>query len=118
MSDSVKRFDANNVIAGRILYLTKPDGSESEVRVSVGMPQPFEDLRDYWVPYRISGSGIEKEFYAGGIDEIQALQLALVSIGSELQALSRKLGGRLKWNTEEAYLGFPSCPHATWNQDE
>jgi hypothetical protein len=114
--DRVNRFNPDDVIACRNLCLVGPDGSESEVVVSIGRPQPFEDSKDYWVPYKISGGGIEKEFYAGGIDAIQALQLVMVSLGAELKALSRTLGGRLKWNVDEAFLGFPSpAPGPTWD---
>src|SRR5690348_10271957 len=114
--DRVNRFNPDDVIARRELCLVEPDGSESEVIVSIGRPQPFEDFKDYWVPYKISGGGIDKEFYAGGVDAIQALQLAMVGLGAELYALGRTMGGRLKWNVEEAFLGFPSpAPGPTWD---
>jgi hypothetical protein len=71
--DRVNSFNPDDVIARRQLCLVGSDGSESEVIVSIGRPQPFEDLKDYWVPYKISGGGIDKEFYAGGVDAIQAL---------------------------------------------
>jgi len=63
-------------------------------------------------PYQILGTGDEKVRYAGGVDAVQALQLAMEKIGAELYfKLDRQLGGKLRWEAgQQGDLGFPLPP--------
>jgi len=44
----------------------------------------------------------------GGVDAFQAMQLALKTIGVELDVINKDSGGRLEWVAgQEGDLGFP-----------
>lgn len=60
-------------------------------------------------PYQILGIGDEGVRCAGGVDAVQALQLAMEMIGSELYfKLNRQHDGKLRWEAgKEGDLGFP-----------
>lgn len=89
-----------DVIAERRLSL-KIDGEEREIRITLGRPYQESD-QAYFCPFRIAGIGEEQTKRAGGIDSIQAMQLALVMIGALLSSQSKNL----KWDGEP-YTGFP-----------
>jgi hypothetical protein len=52
---------------------------ELDVRVRLGTPRPLPDAPhgDYYCPYQVIGLGNEKVRYAGAVDAIQALELAI-----------------------------------------
>jgi hypothetical protein len=104
------QVELGEVIATRVLRMT--DGellSAKEVVVKIGKPVPFPDGRDYFCPYQITGIGDEKIRYSGGIDAVQALQLALIGAGSHLFALNDSCAARLRWEGDEhGDLGFPA----------
>jgi len=64
-------------------------------------------------PYQILGIGDERVRCAGGVDAVQALQLAMEMIGSELYfKLNRQHDGKLRWEAgKEGDLGFPVPPN-------
>jgi hypothetical protein len=70
-------------------------GSE-EVTVVLGMPQPVEDS-DFLCPYEISYGGQIKKGYAIGIDGVQAIQLAMRKIASDLLHISTASGIPISW---------------------
>jgi hypothetical protein len=75
-------FSPSHVIASR--SLRKADGVEVSVRICG--PQPVADAPDEWFcAYRIDGLGAGSvDGYALGIDGVQALLLASLSIGDRL----------------------------------
>jgi Domain of unknown function (DUF6968) len=92
------------IIANRDLVLA--DGKE--VIVKIGKPEKFPDSEDYYCPYQIIGIGNERVRYAGGIDSIQALLLALKMIGTDLYMSNEAKTGILSWKGgEKGNLGFP-----------
>lgn len=95
----------NNVIATRKLG-TK---TGEEIRVSIGQPEAFDD-GEYYCPYSIDCIGAKVEYsYSCGVDAIQALQLCMKKIGTDLQF---KIGnGReIFWlDYKSGDLGFPEC---------
>ncbi len=70
-------------------------GSE-EVTVVLGMPQPVEDS-DFLCPYEISCSGHTRKGYAIGVDGVQAIQLAMRKIASDLLHMSKVSGMPISW---------------------
>jgi hypothetical protein len=105
--------EISEVIAQRCLSLE--DQPDTNIRILLGKPQhvasPSND--DFVLcPYQIVGIGDEKVRSAGGVDEVQALQLAMEMIGSELYfKLNRNYGGKLRWEAgKEGDLGFPVPP--------
>lgn len=84
------------VIAERQLrVLERPD---LEVCVRLGAPRPFPDdpLSNYYCPYQVIGVGDAKVRYAGGVDSLQALELALHLLPTELDRLRQECPG-LGW---------------------
>jgi hypothetical protein len=71
---------------------------ELDVRVRIGTPRPFPDdpHANYYCPYQIAGLGSAKVRYAGGVDAMQALELALHILPTELDALRQEHPG-LGW---------------------
>ena len=76
----------DKVIASRLLTCTI-DGHPQEVRINLG--EPFEDNGAFTCPYEIVIGGQSTVLEITGIDGIQALQLALVMVGSSLGSMSR-----------------------------
>lgn len=95
---------AFDIIAERYLTLSS-NAAERSVRIKIGRPYEESDGA-HFCPYQIIGIGSETIRRAGGVDAIQALQLALVMIGADLAGYSQFL----KWN-ESVYLGFPKSTH-------
>jgi hypothetical protein len=50
----------------------------------MGRPKRFQDSAGFYCPYRITGSGDENIRYAGGVESMQAVQLALYIIAADL----------------------------------
>jgi hypothetical protein len=81
---------------------------ELDVRVRLGTPRPFSDAPhgDYYCPYQIVGLGTEKVRYVGGVDALQALELAMHILPTELDALREDHPG-LGWaNAPDGEYGF------------
>jgi hypothetical protein len=77
----------------------------------LGKPKQLPDHSDYYCSYQIKGAGDEKVRYSCGIDAFQALQLAIRTLGVELEVLNKDLGGKLEWEGDEkGWLGFPDPP--------
>lgn len=86
------------VIAIRTLTLEgHPEG-----KIEVVLFRPTLNDRDYRCDYEIDG----KPGYAYGVDEVQALFLALQSIGSRLYGSAYFKAGKLNW-LGMRNLGFP-----------
>ena len=82
-------------------------GSDKRVRVSIGKPEQFPDETDYYCPYQITGLGRQRVSYAGGIDGVQALILALEIIGAKLYTSKEAKGRLLSWEgATNGILGF------------
>lgn len=105
--------EIREAVAERRLYIEgQPNTS---IRVLVGKPQKAPGASEddlVLCPYQILGIGDEKVRSAGGVDEVQALQLAMGMIGSELYfKLNRHCGGKLRWEGgRDGDLGFPVPP--------
>jgi hypothetical protein len=98
--------DVGEIIARRKLYLA--DDKEKKIVVLIGKPNIFPDSSDYFCPFQVIGLGSEEVKYAGGFDAVQAIQLAIRMIGSELLAMNKSLNGKLRWDASESGdLGFP-----------
>jgi hypothetical protein len=99
----MKRYGLGTVIADRKLSLT--DGTI--VTVQIGMPQRSTE-EFYFCPYKIVGLGDGKTRRAGGVDAVQALQLALQKVGIDLYVLKDARKTALSWEGgAEGDLGFP-----------
>ena len=94
--------DLGEIIATRKLQIA--GDPKREIKILIGKPREFADHPDYYCPYQIVGIGNEKIRYAGGVDAVQALQLAVKIIGVKLQ--TSKEAEKLRW-LDQTDLGFP-----------
>jgi hypothetical protein len=101
----MKLNDVGAVIATRELSLL----AGKKVTVLIGKPEKFSGAEDYYCPYQILGLGSERVRYAGGIDAVQALELTLKMIGTDLYTSQEAQGNELSWNggQKSGDLGFP-----------
>lgn len=95
--------DIGEPIADRKLVM-----GADEVVVTIGKPQLFDDGQDYYCPYSIEHAGQRKVSYAGGMDAVQALQLAMKKIGVDLGYLAKTRGVPIAWLPDTpGDTGFP-----------
>ena len=93
------------VIAIRQLFLV--DEPRREILVKIGKPQ-LSEHNDYVCPIQVAGIGEERVFGIYGVDSVQALELAMRSLGSELQRLNTQHQGRIRWGMlPKGWFGFP-----------
>src|SRR5262249_47478676 len=100
------QFDTiGEVIATRQLnIMAEPD---REVLVKIGRPEPSEH-HDYCCRIQVTGIGDERIDGIYGVDAVQALELAMRFLGSELQRLNTQHQGRLRWgDAPKGWFGFP-----------
>ncbi len=96
--------DIGQPIAERRLLMGK-----QEIVVNIGKPQLFENGEDYYCPYSIERAGQKKMSYAGGVDAVQALQLAMRKIGVDLAYFEKKSGVPITWLPDtQGGTGFPN----------
>jgi hypothetical protein len=104
--------ELGQVLAERLLrVLGRPD---LEVRVRLGVPRSFPDdpLNNYYCPYQVTGIGDAKVRYAGGVDSLQALELALHLLPTELDRLRQEYPG-LGWlDAPDGDYGFSKAVSA------
>jgi hypothetical protein len=101
----MKLNEVGEVTATRTLH--RVDRPEDTVTVSIGKPQKFPDSDDYFCSYEIAGAGERRLSYAGGVDGIQALLLAVRKLAVDLEAMDKRTGRALRWNDHEGGdLGF------------
>jgi hypothetical protein len=104
----MKLEGVGEIIASRKFTLLLEGKEPAEVVVLMGKPQKFPDHADYYCPYEIKGFGPQRVQAVGGVDAFQAMQLALSTIGVELEVISKESGGELIWDADDqGDLGFP-----------
>ena len=94
---------AFDTIAERKLKATI-NGKSSDVFVRFGRPEPHPK-GDWACAYQIAGLGDEKVRWIVGIDQVQALQLAMFQAGASLSLLRKAVTLTF---LDENHLGFPS----------
>lgn len=101
----MKLQNVGTVIATRQLDLA--DGRK--VTVTIGKPEKFPDGVNYYCPYQITGIKRDKVRHSGGVDAVQALELALKMIGADLYTSDEAQAGMLSWEggSKKGDFGFP-----------
>ena len=82
------------------------DGKE-KVLIKIGMPQEFPGGGGFFCPYRILGIGRGKVRYGAGVDPVQALELTLNIIATDLYTSQEFKADRLRY-LGMRNLGFPT----------
>jgi len=85
------------VIAERRFVLVRPDGSNRDVLVSLGKPEPHPGSDTFYCRYQIVGFKAQRISWASGVDGFQAIQLASIKLGLELVNSQE---GQVFWNGE------------------
>ena len=88
-----------DVIAERHLEL-RVDGNVVAVSVKIGLPLPGQSAEDWLCPYEIHFGDHSKSTAMHGVDSLQALQLTIAALDSELEKGARKRGGTLYYYDE------------------
>ena len=82
-----------------------PEGPRIPIAIRIYAPEAYE--LGWRCRYEIDWPDEPKVFYGGGVDELQALVMALFMIGAEIYSTDYHRDGRLRaYETEEGY-GFP-----------
>jgi hypothetical protein len=93
------------IIASRILRIM---GDEHDVEVPVAIHLPVEVDRAWRCDYEIGWPRNPRTFRAFGVDGVQALQLAMFAIGTELWASHYHHAGLLIFKDDNPGYGFPA----------
>ncbi len=95
--------DLGHVIARRTLSI--PD--KGPVHVRIGQPFVPDDYGgNYCCPYQVEGIGDGKIRYGSGIDSLQALYMALISLSTDLYTSPEQQLAGIFWE-ESRDLGLP-----------
>jgi hypothetical protein len=92
------------IIAHRRLIVSSPSGNKE---VPIRLFQPEENDGTWVCRYEIDWPNRKWSSFAGGIDSIQALILALQKIGIEIYTSSYHLSQSVKWIEQKKGYGFP-----------
>lgn len=99
----LKLTELGEVVARRTLSLANGE----QIVVRIGLPfAPTEYNGNYCCPYQIQGIGDEAIRYGAGVDSLQALYLALISISTDLYTSNEGRSGQITWEGE-GELGLP-----------
>jgi hypothetical protein len=93
------------IIAKRVLRIV--DG-EHEIEVPVTISMPVEDDRAWRCDYEVGWPHKPRRWRALGVDSVQALQLAMLAIGTELWANPFHHAGQLVFEDGDPSYGFPA----------
>ena len=92
------------LIAHRCLTIS---GQSGDIEVPVRLFQPEENDSGWICRYEIDWPSRKKAHWAGGIDSIQAMILALQMIGAEIYTSGYHRSGALRWSEQTHGYGFP-----------
>ena len=93
----MKIIDVGTVVATRELNLSV----DETVAVLVGKPEKSPDAEDDYCWYQLIGLGNERVRRAGGVGAVQALELALKMIGTDLYTSKESQTGELSWSRDD-----------------
>ncbi|QEX16474.1 hypothetical protein FRZ44_17680 [Hypericibacter terrae] len=95
----------------KVMLVRQPRLSESRapVVIQVGCPEKRPNGHDYYCAYRVLGLGNDRVRSASGVDQMQALLLALRKMGAELYSCGEYKTGKLYWlEMGNKDLGLPT----------
>ncbi|SRR5216684_2586073 len=105
MTPFLKLETLGEAIATRAFTL-RDGNAEKEVVLRIGRPQQMPDHSDFFCPWELQGIGETKIRYACGVDQMQALLLAISTISVYLETLDPDIRKRLRWLDMDD-LGLP-----------
>ncbi|MCA9429461.1 MAG: hypothetical protein KC940_03025, partial [Candidatus Omnitrophica bacterium] len=98
--------EIGTIIAER--QFTLSDNPDRIITARMGMPKVFSDNGDYCCPIQVLGAGNDRVLEVGGVDAVQAIDLALKALGARLWSMQKESGGKIVWLDEGNWdLGLP-----------
>jgi hypothetical protein len=105
-----QKLDDDEVIAARRYRITGTSPPEF-VTIRIGLPKPRASDGRYECGAEIREGGRVWVRLLNGIDAFEALQLALMLIGTDLNHINQQLNGLLSWRDgKTSSLAFPTPP--------
>ena len=100
--------EPGKTIARRSFYQVGDEAKTPIVQVEICTPSPSPHLAgEFMCSYRISSKGATKTETFYGVDELQALQLALADLKAKLERLNKASGYQFRWlEVESSDLGL------------
>jgi Domain of unknown function (DUF6968) len=96
------------LIGSRVLKL---QGADGEMEISIRIFAPEKKASGSWFcRYEVDWPGEDHKMEIGGVDSVQALVLALQSIGAEIYSSNYHKAGQLFFDKPGAGYGFPVMP--------
>jgi hypothetical protein len=92
------------IIAKRALVLRRRTGN---LRIPISIHAPEKAKVDWICRYEIGWPGGKAKRWSGGVDAVQALELAFSMIGAEINTSRYSKSGRLQWLEPGRGYGFP-----------
>ena len=92
------------IIATRILKLRRPNG---EMEIPVHIYAPKQEATYWSCQYEVGWPDGTLTMTAGGVDAVQALELAMKMIGAQIYASDHHASGNLIWEEAGKGYGFP-----------
>jgi hypothetical protein len=103
------------LVAERRLVLACADGAVLDVVVRFGRPVPMDGgdslADDCWCPVQVIVGAVPRALRTiGGVDAMQALQIAIAAADDELALIEGELKGKLAWQGGGAYERLTGRP--------
>lgn len=92
------------IVARRILRLVAA-GTDKQIDIVISAPEQRNGA--WWCSYEIGWPDGRQTSEAGGYDSLQALQMAMLKIGTELYTSDAHRNGLLAWEKPGSGYGFP-----------
>src|SRR5437870_1198054 len=107
MPESQKKLVRQQVMATRV-YRLEGSTPPRYITVRLGFPRKIRGQKLYEVPVELVGLGRRSLRFPNGADAFVALQLALISLGTDLKYMSGQVNCSLTWNDgNRTDIGFP-----------
>jgi len=92
-------------------YLIEGTDPVQRITVRLGWPRKVRKQKCFVCPVEMVGWGETTLRPVSGCDVFEALQLALILIGTDLKYLDDHSGGALRWvDKQRDHIGFPVYP--------
>ena len=92
------------IVATRVLKLRRPGG---EIDIPVRLHAPVEEEKAWSCAFEVGWPDGTVSLAAGGVDAVQAIDIALKMIGALIYARDHHAAGNLMWLTPGQGYGFP-----------
>jgi hypothetical protein len=92
------------IIATRVLTLRRPKG---DIKISIRIFAPVPEEIDWSCRLEIDWPDGTRRLDVGGVDAVQAIELAMKAIGSQIYTSDHHESGNLVWLEPGRGYGFP-----------